>query len=91
MNKLNDRDGECIEYIRANADKNEPLFIHAIKYDDGSIDLSFRLSNMLRRVRQEMQGLEDNDPVYYICDAKGNTLYPRKEQNYSDSEYCTKL
>ena len=70
MNKLNERDGECIEYIRANADKNEPLFIHAIKYDDGSIDLSFRLSNMLRRVRQEMQGLEDNDPVYYICDAK---------------------
>lgn len=64
---ITQRNEECLYYIAQNFKSTDTLFVHAVKYDDGYIDLSFILGS---RISEQAQQLLNSEHSYYICDAK---------------------
>ncbi len=70
MDKIGARDRECIDYIAehtANSELKQPLFVHGILFDDGYIDISFRVGG---NISEESQKLLSEQNKYYLCDNK---------------------
>ncbi|MBQ9869358.1 MAG: hypothetical protein IJM32_06840 [Ruminococcus sp.] len=75
------RDKQCTDYIaKKNSDKT--LFVHAVKYDDGYIDISFHLDD---KSREQFEKLCEQGYGYYICKADNGEKILRCDTQYTAS------
>lgn len=73
------RDKQCTDYIaKKNIDKT--LFVHAVKYDDGYIDISFHLDD---KSREQFEKLCEQGYGYYICKADNGEKILRCDTQYT--------
>ena len=79
--KISERNEKCLNYISDNSE-DKTLFVHAIKYDNGYIDLKFHLDSESWKKFDE---LYEKGYSYYICKADTGEKLLRCVTKYSDS------
>ena len=79
--KISERNEECLNYISKCSD-DKTLFAHAIKYDNGCIDLSFHLDS---ESLGKFDELYEKGYGYYICKADTGEKLLRCITKYNDS------
>lgn len=79
--KISERNEKCLNYISDNSE-DKTLFVHAIKYDNGYIDLKFHLDSASW---EKFDELYEKGYSYYICKADTGEKLLRCVTKYSDS------
>ena len=79
--KISERNEKCLNYISDNSE-DKTLFVHAIKYDNGYIDLKFHLDSASW---EKFDELYEKGYSYYICKADTGEKLLRCVTKYSES------
>ena len=79
--KISERNEKCLNYISDNSE-DKTLFVHAVKYDNGYIDLKFHLDSASW---EKFDELYEKGYSYYICKADTGEKLLRCVTKYSES------